>query len=342
MQHPAHTSHAAAQHRRSDFDVTNTVQVSSPDAVRKAILSLFGETWSGASFESLNTAFRDFEKLFSGAFPGYHGCDTVYHDMQHSLDGTLAVARLFVAYDRSAEPTERLGAERALLGVICALFHDSGYIRRKDDQQRNGAEYTRLHVGRSAEFLSQYLATIGMAKWSPVAAEIVHFTGYERPFDKIHANGLDRKAGHLLGTGDLIAQMSDRCYLEKCRDRLYPEFILGGIAVSEDAATGNTQVRFSSGLDVLRHTPDFVESITRTHLDGEFQGEYRKLSILFDGANPYVEAIQSSLSYLQDILRTGRWPMLRRNPPCFTSEKNSLQTVRTLALGRLRDLWVKQ
>ena len=34
--------------------------------------------------------------------------------------------------------------------------------------------------------------------------------------------------GHLLGTADMIAQIADRCYLEKCRDRLYAEFVLGG------------------------------------------------------------------------------------------------------------------
>lgn len=329
------------QHRRSDYDVTNSVQVSSPDAVRRAILTLFSQHWPNTSFDCLNTAFRDFERLFSGTFPGYHGCDTVYHDMQHSLDGTLAAGRLFVAYDLSVAPVERLGVERALLGVICALFHDSGYIRRKEDPQRNGAEYTLHHVSRGAEFLSRYLATIGMAKWAPVAAEIVHFTGYERPFAEIQAETLDRKAGHLLGTADLIAQLSDRCYLEKCRDRLYPEFILGGIAVSQDTTTGGTQVRFSSGLDVLRRTPDFVESIMRTHLDGEFAGAYRNLEILFDGANPYVQAIQNSMAYLKEVLRTERWPMLRRNPPLFTSEKNTLQSIRSLALGRLREMWVK-
>ena len=42
----------------------------------------------------------------------------------------------------------------------------------------------------------------------------------------------DIKLGHLLGTADMIAQMADRCYLEKCRDRLYPEFVLGGVAVA--------------------------------------------------------------------------------------------------------------
>jgi hypothetical protein len=39
-----------------------------------------------------------------------------------------------------------------------------------------------------------------------------------------------RRLGNMLGTADIIAQMADRCYLEKCRDRLFPEFVAGGLA----------------------------------------------------------------------------------------------------------------
>ena len=106
----------------------------------------------------------DFERLFNGQFPGYYGCDTVYHDLQHSLDGTLAVARLIVSYDRTHLADERLGPERAIVGVVTALFHDAGYIRQTDDQtHRNGAEFTLSHVSRSAHFIGRYLPTIGMA-----------------------------------------------------------------------------------------------------------------------------------------------------------------------------------
>ena len=225
------------QYRRSDFDVTNTVQVSSADAVRRAVCDLFRQTWPHYPFDRVETAFRDFERLFNGQFPGYYGCDTVYHDLQHSLDGTLAVARLIVSYDRTHLADERLGPERAILGVVTALFHDAGYIRQTDDQtHRNGAEFTLSHVSRSAQFIGRYLPTIGMAEWVPVATKIVHFTGYEVQFDQIRLDDhRDRKLGHLIGTGDLIAQMADRCYLEKCRDRLYPEFVLGGIAMPSDA-----------------------------------------------------------------------------------------------------------
>ena len=101
------------QFRRSDYDVTNTVQVSSVASVRKAVEELFQQTWPGGDVARLAQAFTDFERLFQGDYPGFLGCDTVYHDMQHSLDDTLAMARLLAGYDRTQTPEQRLGAERA-------------------------------------------------------------------------------------------------------------------------------------------------------------------------------------------------------------------------------------
>jgi hypothetical protein len=325
------------QFRRSDYDVTNTVQVSSPTAVRVAVEELFRQTWPGANLDRLTQAFTDFERLFSGQFPGYFGCDTVYHDMQHSLDDTLAMARLLAGFDRSHPAEQRLGADRALLGLVVALFHDAGYIRQIDDtRHRNGAEFTRTHVSRGAQFLARYLPTIGLANWAPVATQIIHFTGYEVPFAEIRLDdALDRRVGHLLGTADMMAQMSDRCYLEKCRDRLYPEFVLGGVAMSR-AEGGALKVTYGSGLDVLRQTPQFAEQTLRTRLDGEFGGAYRYVSALYGGRNPYMEAIEGNLAYLDRVLKSGNWSLLRRTPPCFTWEKNPLQNMRSLVISHIR------
>ena len=325
------------QFRRSDYDVTNTVQVSSVASVRKAVEELFLQTWPGANTERLTTAFADFERLFCGQFPGYLGCDTVYHDMQHSLDDTLAMARLLAGYDRTNPPEQRLGADRALLGIIVGLFHDSGYIRQSDDtQHHNGAEFTRTHVMRGANFLSRYLPVIGLANWVPVATQVIHFTGYEVPFKDIRLDDArDRCVGHLLGTADMLAQMSDRCYLEKCRDRLYPEFVLGGVAMQREG-DGGLKVQYGSGLDVLRQTPQFFEHTMRTRLDGEFGGAYRYVESLYGGRNPYLEAINRNLAYLTRVLETGNWNMLRRSPPVFTWEKNPLETVRSLVIRHIR------
>ncbi|MDP9066494.1 MAG: hypothetical protein M3O06_11600 [Pseudomonadota bacterium] len=326
--------------RRNDYDVTNTVQVSSTRAVQRAVADLFASTWPDAAFDRVAAAFEEFDRLFTGRMPGYHGVDTIYHDLQHSLDMTLAMARLMVAYEVRAEPRERFGAERAIMALATSLFHDAGYIREVDDSaHRNGAEYTLYHVTRSARFLARFLPSIGMESWVSVATRIVHFTGYEVDLKQIQLpDGRDRRLGHLLGTADLIAQMADRCYLEKCRDRLYPEFVLGGIAAAP-GINGALQVRYSSGLDLLRQTPRFIRQTRTDRLEGEFEYAYRYMEALFDGKNPYMDAIDRNLAFLDRVLRTERWRMLRRNPPLFTSVEGHLGAVRGLMMNRLKLLW---
>jgi hypothetical protein len=169
------------QERRNDYDVTNSVQVSSPSAVRDAVAAIFKGVYPAFSFDPVWLAFHDFERYFRGLHPAYFGVDTAYHDIQHTLDMTLALARLIAGFERAAALEDRLGPERAALALITALFHDSGYLRhrKRDEHCRNGAEFTLIHVSRSAEFLREYLPTIGLEHVVPVAERIVHFTGYE-------------------------------------------------------------------------------------------------------------------------------------------------------------------
>jgi len=326
--------------RRSDYDVTNTVQVSSAAAVHAAVESLFAATWPDAPLDPVAHAFDYFRRLFNGEAPGFHGVDTVYHDRQHTLDITLAAARLIVGYERKqATDATRLGGERAVAGLLTALFHDVGYLRRWDEKVTNGAELTRHHVLRGALFLTDYLPEVGLDHWVPVASEIIHFTGYERPFSEIRVSDeRDRTLGHLVGTADLIAQMSDRCYLEKCRDRLYPEFVLGGMALPI-AENGNRQVRYASGLDVLRQTPAFMRETRKKRLDGDFGGAYHHVEILFGGHNPYMEAFEHNYEYICQLLRSEKWSLLRRNPPLFAAVPDPLSATRELMIGYLTRAW---
>jgi hypothetical protein len=326
-------------YRRSNYDVTDTVQVSSPAAVRAAVLELYATAWPGADLTALGQAVDDFTALFTGQMPGYIGVDTVYHDLQHSLDMVLAATRLMVGYERMAAEGQHLGPERALVGIITALFHDSGYIRETHEADvPNGAVFTRSHVSRSARFLARYLPRAGLSQWVPVSTRIVHFTGYEVPLDQIRvADERDRRIGHLIGTADLLAQMSDRCYLEKCRDRLYAEFVLGGVAVYP--GTEGVEVVYGSGLDLLRQTPAFVRSAMEDRLEGAFERAYRYIEPLFGGANPYIEAIQQNIAHLNELLRTGRWPMLRRSPPVYTVQPEAMRHVRALMVEQLEQTW---
>jgi hypothetical protein len=328
--------------RRSDYDVTNTVRVSSAADVRDAVQALFQASWPGSDFMPLARAFQDFEMAFTGRLSGYFGVDTVYHDQQHTLDVTLAMARLMAGYERAHAGTPRaLGAERAAVGVFLALFHDIGYLRERGEAALNGAEFTRNHVSRSARFMEYYLPTIGFASWARITSEIVHFTGYEKSFEEIGARVSDPRdiqLGHLLGTADMIAQMADRCYLEKCRDRLYPEFVLGGVALPL-GAQGNRDVRYASGLDLLRQTPQFMEDTIHKRLDAGFGSAYRYLEKLFDGRNPYMEAIEQTLGYLRQILRSESWRMLRRTPQVFATGPDPITSVRGLMSSYFKRAW---
>ena len=206
-----------SQDRRNDYDVTNTVQVSDPVSVRNAVHELFADTFPGMSFDKLWLAFYDFERLFTGRYPGYTGCDTTYHDMQHTLDMTLALARLVSGYERSVEPPDRLGAARAQMAIITALFHDSGYIRHevRDKDFTNGAEFTLYHVSRSADFLRRYMPELGLAKNVGVSSMIVHFTGYELDLDKIELNDpRDIICGTNQVTADNIARIIQFNFVE--------------------------------------------------------------------------------------------------------------------------------
>jgi hypothetical protein len=76
------------QDRRNENDVANKVNVEEPQQVRDAVLALFSARYPGADLTALHRSFNDFTALFAGCYPGYLACDTLYHDMRHSLDMT--------------------------------------------------------------------------------------------------------------------------------------------------------------------------------------------------------------------------------------------------------------
>jgi hypothetical protein len=302
--------------RRSTYDITDDVQLTYVDSVREAVCTIFRSAFNQFNEAALKQAFEDCERLFEGDYSTFLPCDTLYHDKQHSMDMTLALARLINGHERSAAKDERLGAERAVIAIITALYHDSGYMRHEHDHRHfNGAEYTPVHVSRSADFLKRYMHKINLGEFSQLAANMVHYTGYKIAPDKIHLP--DEKwhlIGHMLGTADLIAQMSDRCYLEKCRDRLYPEFVLGGMTVKIDEH-GNETVIYESGEDLLRKTPAFYSNEVEHRLNTLFKKVYSYEIAHFEGENHYIKGLGRNQARLNNVLKADDFSMLRRRPP---------------------------
>jgi hypothetical protein len=299
--------------RRNEYDVTNCVNVESVDEVRDAVLRIFAVRYLGEDLAPLRQAFEDMKALFGGRYPGHLACDTLYHDLRHTLDMTLATARLIDGHDRVCAPADRLGARRAMFGVMVALLHDSGYIRRASESGvENGAVFTKVHVSRSAEFLRGYLPTIGFAPEASTAAQLAHFTGYELDIDQI---GLKDPSDHLLGciigTSDLIAQMADRQYIEKCRDFLYREFVWGGIA-REAQPDGREIVRYASPTDLVIKTPGFYHYLARPRIEKRLGGVDRYAEAHLDGPNLYQQEIARNMDYLHETIERGDFQRLRR------------------------------
>lgn len=287
-------------------DVTRRIDLASAEQVCDEVCGLLCAADGAVNRPLLVRAFEVFSRLYNGTLPGYHRCETLYHDMQHALDVTLAAARLMAGHEAVHRNCGPLGAERLTLGVVVALFHDAGYIRRRHDRKCwHGAQYTRVHVSRGARFLTQFLKAEGCHDWTGRATRLVHFTGYEIPIAQIRlSDPLDRRLGGLIGTADLIAQTADRAYLEKCRNYLFEEFELGGLTLGINP-DGSERVLYESADDLLRKTPAFYENMVKKRLDEEFGRLYEYMEPLFDGENPYLMAIQHNMSYLQKILADG-------------------------------------
>jgi hypothetical protein len=301
------------QDRLNQNDVSNRVDVEDPSQVRDAVLALFAARYDGADFAPLARAYDDLGALFDGSFPGYLACDTLYHDVRHTLDMSLAMARLIDGHERSCAAADRLGARRALLGVLVALLHDTGYIKRASESQvENGAVFTKVHVSRSADFILGYLPQIGFAAEAPLAARLVHFTGYEMDIDDIRVDHpKDRMLGYLVGTADLIGQMSDRMYLEKCREFLYREFVWANIA-RETLPDGREVVRYASAQDLIIKTPGFYEYVARTRMEKKLGAVDRFAAAHFDGPNLYQSEIERNMTFLRQVIETAKFDRLRR------------------------------
>ncbi|MFW5490235.1 MAG: hypothetical protein ACNI3A_17735 [Desulfovibrio sp.] len=250
----------------------------------------FGGTPAGELF---GRAFLDTLRLFRGEYPGYQACNTLYHDLDHTLSVTLAMVRLMHGASLAGTTFSPGWPE---MGVLAALFHDIGYIQRDDDKEGSGAKYTVGHEERGVAFMTEYLADEGFSRQQlEDCGQIIRCTDLWIDIEALDFHSEESLLlGHMLGTADLLAQMADRRYLEKLF-YLYREF-------SEADIPG-----FDSELDLLRKTHSFYEQVARKRLEEDFSNVADFLTVHFNDmgkANPYEASIQSNLKYLQKVLES--------------------------------------
>ncbi len=261
-----------------------------PQAVINEVQTIFFQNYKLEAFDNIENVFNHIVSLFKGNFKGYRRCNTEYHDLKHTHDAFLATARLIDGKNISAGVFREGKAVNLLLA---ALLHDTGYIQDDSDTEGTGAKYTAVHVKRSIEFTEKNAGILNLS--DNQVSEISSFiacTGMKSDYIST-LTGDDHAGGCILGTADLIGQMSDRAYLEKLLF-LYYEFNEAGME------------GFDTTFDILRKTLAFYES-TMERLDitllksHEYARHHFKKRLGID-ENLYMTAIDKQMEYLKKII----------------------------------------
>jgi hypothetical protein len=295
----------------SRLDPTGQIDLEDSSSVEKAVCAILDRHYAGRyDILLLHSAMADTVRAYRGDYPGLLHCDTPYHDLRHALETALTTARLLDGYATNHAPGSETGidADHALLGILLALFHDIGLLRRDSEADLSGPALTPVHEERGIEFIRAYLQgttlgpLIGEAKLLLATRLVFKMPESWTPGEQMLAS--------LIATADVLSQFSDRCYLEKCRDFLFLEFSAFGLAGKPDSLYPDRKT-------LLEETPAFVECVMQKRLDQEFQGVRRYLRTHMAGADPWEEAIQSSLGYLKTLLESANTALLRRQPKPF-------------------------
>jgi hypothetical protein len=237
-------------------------------------------------------------QCFAGRYAGYQPIDARYHDFEHTLQGTLCLARLL--HGRHAAGARPEVAQHAFeLALLAVLFHDTGYLKQRGDTEGTGAKYTLIHVARSADFARDFLAAKGFAPGDLDAVRhMIRCTGVNAELQSIpFRDELERTLGCALGTADLLGQMAAPDYIEKL-PALYLEF---AEAARHEGPNAGRLAAYRSADELARNTPSFWEDYVLPKINTDFGRLHVFLNDPYpDGPNPYLQAIQRNLSRLQE------------------------------------------
>jgi hypothetical protein len=236
-------------------------------------------------------------ECFSGSYKDYQAVDARYHDLEHTMQGTLCMARLLRGR-HLAGGQPRLPSRIFRLGILAILLHDTGYLKKRDDLDGTGAKYTVTHVRRSAEFAAELLHEKGFGAGDIQAVQnMIRCTGVDAVLSLIpFQSEVEKIAGFALGTADLLGQMAAEDYVDKL-PILYAEF---AEAASFSKNPAHFVAMFSSASDLIMKTPDFWERLVQPKLDREFGGLQRFLNDPYpSGPNYYLERIKANMERLR-------------------------------------------
>lgn len=276
--------------------VNQTLLTHDPLAVASEVQDLYQNMFPEAGRLLVPQVFGWAIDCFTGYFEDYLPVDTRYHDFEHTLQGTLCLARiLYGRYCAGAKPA--LTQRYFELGLLAILLHDTGYLKKRDDTEGTGAKYTAVHVNRSMEFAARLLSKkkfTGEDIWA--VQNMIRCTGVDAVLTAIpFQSEVEEATGLALGAADLVGQMAADDYVEKL-PALYAEF---AEAAAHDKNRAPFFGRFSSAEDLMSQTPVFWKKHVREKLEHEFAGMHHFLNSPYpDGPNFYLHRIEANLHKL--------------------------------------------
>jgi hypothetical protein len=275
-----------------------TINTREPSAVEGEVMRAYMEMFPQGDPEFIPMIFRWAVAWFAGNYRDYQSIDAHYHDLEHTLQGITCMARL-LRRRHSLKLQPQLTQRMFELGLLAILLHDTGYLKKRGDNEGTGAKYTLTHVDRSIEFAGELLLGQDFAVEEILAVQnMIRCTGVNVKLETIQfQDDLERVAGFALGTADLLGQMAASDYVDKL-PILYSEFA--------EAARYNPDGKmkaggfFSSADDLMQKTPLFWDNYVRKKIDREFIGVYKALNDPYpDGRNPYIERIEANIARLR-------------------------------------------
>ncbi len=269
-------------------------------AVAGEVARLYLGMYPGESPALLREAFNYLAGCFRGDNPKYQALDVRYHDLEHTLQGALCLARL-LHHRHLAGADPRFSRNLFELGILAVLLHDTGYLKRPGDSEGTGAKYTAVHVIRSAEFAAECLAKKGFSGPDIRAVQnMIRCTGMGVNLAAIaFQTDKERLVGYALGTADLLGQMAADDYVDKL-PVLYEEFAEAA-AYYPNRHPANT--RYPSAVALMRHTPEFWRGYVWPRLNQDFGGLYHFLEDPYPGGpNRYLQRIERNLARLREQL----------------------------------------
>ena len=257
--------------------------------VAEATLSIAAELFPRSSPAYIRRIFAEVETLFTGGYQDYQANDLKYHDFQHTLQVTMAYVDMMAA--RQPAIAAPLTFRQFELGLTGALFHDSGYLKLRSDQEGTGAKYTFCHVLRGCALAASYLPALGLDQDEiDVVLGIIRNTGASTTGMRLRFNGKHEQIlACAVAAADYLGQMAAADYPDEL-ELLFNEF-----AESDDYAHIPLDCRvFQTASALITSTPTFWVQVVRPKLEKEFLGLHRFLDHP-DGTNPYIDAIERNL-----------------------------------------------